>query len=94
MVRRLAATPEGDGTLVDHTLLLYGIGMSDRNTHFHDDLPIAPVGARRTGIRGGRYLRYGNQPLTNLHVRILERLGFPVDTLADTSGRLEGLTVV
>ncbi len=58
LVAKLAATPEGDGTVLDHTVLLYGTGISDSNTHFHDDLPIALVGGKAAGIKGGRYIRY------------------------------------
>ena len=94
LVKKLAATPEGDGTLLDHTLFLYGSGMSDSNTHFHDDLPIAVVGGKDTGITGGRYVRYPKSPLMNLHITILEKMGFPVETLGDSTGRIEGLTDV
>ncbi|HEY5646983.1 MAG TPA: DUF1552 domain-containing protein [Pseudomonadales bacterium] len=93
-VKKLAATPEGDGTLLDHSMFLYGSGMSDSNTHFHDDLPIALVGGKGTGIRGGRYVRYPKQPLTNLHITILEKMGYPVETLGDSTGTIDGLTDV
>ena len=94
LVKKLAATPEGDGTMLDHTLFLYGTGMSDSNTHFHDDLPIALVGGKATGITGGRYVRYAKRPLTDLHITILEKLGFPVETLGDSTGTIDGLTDV
>src|SRR5258706_15579616 len=51
LVKRLAETPEGEGTILDHSLFLYGTGISDSNTHFHDDLPIALVGGKSAGIR-------------------------------------------
>jgi hypothetical protein len=92
LVKKLAATPEGDGMMLDHTLFLYGTAISDSNTHFHDDLPIALVGGKGTGITSGRYIRYTKRPLTNLHVAILEKLGVPVDALGDSTGKLEGLT--
>src|SRR6476660_8240177 len=57
LVKKLATTPEGDGKMLDYTLLLYGTGISDSNTHFHDDLPIALVAGKGTGIKGGRYIR-------------------------------------
>ena len=94
LVKKLAETPEGDGTLLDHSMFLYGTGMSDSNTHFHDDLPIALVGGKDTGIRGGRYARYEKQPLTNLHITILEKMGYPVETLGDSTGTIQGLTDV
>jgi hypothetical protein len=52
LVTRMAGTPEGDGTMLDHTVFLYGTGISDSNTHFHNDLPIAVVGGQKAGIRG------------------------------------------
>ena len=94
LVKKLAAIPEGDGTLLDATLFLYGTGISDSNTHFHDDLPIVLVGGKAAGIRGGRYVRYPKQPLTNLHITILDKLGVPVEKLGDSTGRLGGLTDV
>ena len=93
LVDKLAGTPEGDGTLLDHTLFLYGSGISDSNTHFHDDLPIALVGGKAAGITGGRYLRYPpGTPLANLHVTVLDKLGFPVDAFGDSTGQLDRLT--
>jgi hypothetical protein len=92
LVKRLAATPEGDGTMLDYSLFLYGTAISDSNTHFHDDLPIALVAGKGTGITSGRYVRYGKQPLTNLHLAILEKLAVPTERLGDSTGRLESLT--
>jgi len=92
LVKKLAAIPEGDGMMLDHTLFLYGTGISDSNTHFHDDLPVALVGGTAAGIRGGRYVRHAKAtPLTNLHVTILENLGVPVERIGDSTGRLSTL---
>ena len=93
LVDKLAATPEGDGTLLDNTLFLYGSGISDSNTHFHEDLPIALVGGKAAGIEGGRFVRYPQgTPLANLHVAVLDKLGFPVDEFGDSTGKLDRLT--
>ena len=93
LVDKLAATPEGDGTLLDNTLFLYGSGISDSNTHFHEDLPIALVGGKAAGIEGGRFVRYPKgTPLANLHVAVLDKLGFPVDEFGDSTGKLDRLT--
>ncbi len=93
LVDKLAATPEGDGTLLDNTLFLYGSGISDSNTHFHEDLPIALVGGKAAGIAGGRFVRYPQgTPLANLHVALLDKLGFPVDAFGDSTGKLDRLT--
>src|SRR5437899_6493211 len=93
LVKRLAAMPEGDGgTMLDYTLFLYGTGISDSNTHFHDDLPIALIGGKAAGIKGGRYLRHPQgTPLANLHVTILDKLGVHVDKFGDSTGRLTNL---
>ena len=94
LVKRLAATPEGDGTLLDSTLFLYGTGISDSNTHFHEDLPIALIGGKATGVTGGRYVRYPEgTPLANLHMTVLEMLGTPVESFGDSTGTLKRLAV-
>jgi hypothetical protein len=93
LVKKLAAMPEGDGKMLDYTLFLYGTGISDSNTHFHDDLPIALIGGKNAGIKGGRYVRHPKgTPLANLHVTILESLGVPVEKLGDSTGKLATLT--
>ena len=95
LVEKLAGLDEGDGSMLDSTLFLYGTGISDSNTHFHDDLPIALVGGKATGIHGGRYIRYADDtPLANLHLTILDKLGVPLDTLGDSTGRLDRLSDV
>ena len=94
LVKRLAETPEGDGTMLDSTLFLYGTGISDSNTHFHEDLPIALIGGKATGITGGRYVRYPEgTPLANLHMTVLEMLGTPVERFGDSTGTLKRLSV-
>ena len=95
LVDRLSGLPEGDGTMLDSTLFLYGTGISDSNTHFHDDLPIALVGGKAAGIKGGRYIRYPvDTPLANMHITILEKLGVSAESLGDSTGRLDRLTDV
>jgi hypothetical protein len=93
LVAKLASIPEGDGTMLDHTVLLYGTGISDSNTHFHDDLPIAVIGGTKCGIKGGRYIRQPQgTPLANLHLTLLDKLGVPVDTFGDSNGKLPNLS--
>jgi hypothetical protein len=95
LVDKLSKLPEGDGTMLDNTLFLYGTGISDSNTHFHDDLPIALVGGKAAGIRGGRYIRYPKgTPLTNLHVTILGNMGVAVEKIGDSTGTVDRLTDV
>jgi hypothetical protein len=93
LVEKLAKAPSGDGTLLDSTLLLYGTGISDSNTHFHDDLPIALVGGKATGITGNRYVRYPKgTPLANLHLALLDKMGVHVDQFGDATGKLGNLS--
>jgi hypothetical protein len=81
--------------MLDHSLFLYGTGISDSNTHFHDDLPIAVVGGKAAGIKGGRYVRHPQgTPLANLHMTLLDKLGFPVEMLGDSTGKLATLSDV
>ena len=90
LVRKLAAVQEGDGTLLDHSLLLYGAGISDSNLHAWVDLPLAVVGGKKAGITGGRYLRYPDSPpLANLHLTLLDRLGVRLEEFGNSTGRLE-----
>jgi len=93
LVTKLAATHEGDGTMLDHTVFLYGTGISDSNTHFHDDLPIAVVGGQKAGITGGRYVRHPKgTPIANLYLALLDTLGVHVESFGDSTGRVDTLT--
>ena len=93
LVDKLSKLPEGNSTMLDHTLFVYGTGISDSNTHFHDDLPIALVGGQAAGIKGGRYIRYAKAtPLTNLFVSVLEFMGVDVDKIGDSTGKVDRLT--
>jgi hypothetical protein len=95
LIKKLAAMPEGDGTMLDYTLFLYGTGISDSNTHFHDDLPIALIGGKAAGLMGGRYVRHPKgTPLSNLHLTILENLGVPAEKFGESTGKLTTLTNV
>ena len=94
LVKTLSETPEGDGTMLDSSMFLYGTGISDSNTHFHDDLPIALIAGKKTGIDGGRYVRYAEgTPLANLHLSILESLGTPEEAFGDSTGKLKRLSL-
>ncbi len=92
---KLRATADGDGSLLDHLMIVYGSGMSDGNAHSPDDLPILLVGGGAGQLKGGRHLRYpGNTPLANLHVTLLDKLGVPVDGLGNSTGGLDTLSAV
>jgi Protein of unknown function (DUF1552) len=87
---RLKATPDGDGTLLDHSLVLYGGGMGNGNLHRHTDLPCVVAGRLGGQFQTGRHLAYPqNTPMTNLLLTILAGSGIPQDKLGDSTGKLE-----
>jgi hypothetical protein len=91
-LEKLQATPEGDGTLLDHSLYLYGSGMGDPNIHDHVNLPILVAGGGASAARGARHIRYAEPtPLANLHLTLLERAGVRLDAFADSRGRVDEL---
>jgi hypothetical protein len=91
-LEKLRSTPDGDGSLLDHMIVLYGSGMSDGNLHATEDLPLVLAGG---GVgRGGRHISYpGETPLPNLHLTLLDKLGAPVESLGDSTGKLEQLSL-
>ena len=89
---RLKATPEGNGTLLDHSLLLYGSGIGNPNVHDHTNLPILVAGGAAGGMKGGRHIRYQQAtPLANLHLTLLNKVGVKLDRFADSSGKMDEL---
>jgi len=93
-LERLRATPDGDGTLLDSSLIMYGSGMSDGNVHAHLNLPILLAGGAGGSVKGGRHLRYPKgTPVSNLHVTVLDKLGLPVDAFGDSTGALHELSM-
>jgi hypothetical protein len=90
-LEKLKATPEGDGSLLDHALYLYGSGMGNPNVHDHVNLPILVAGGAGR-IKGGRHIKYAEPtPLANLHLTLLERVGVRMDTFADSKGTVDEL---
>ncbi len=89
---RLRDTPEGEGTLLDNSLLLYGSGMGNPNVHDHINLPIVVAGGAAGGMQGGRHLRYQEPtPLANLHLTLLDKVGVRLDSFADSRGTVDEL---
>jgi hypothetical protein len=85
---KLKATPEGEGTLLDHSLILYGSGIGNPNVHDHSNLPILLAGGSSSGIKGNRHIRYSKPtPLANLHLSLLDKAGVRLDSFADSTGR-------
>lgn len=90
---KLRQTPDGDGTLFDHSMFVYGSGMSDGNLHFQLDLPTVLVGGVAGTGKGGRHVGYRNDtPVANLWVTMLEKMGVPEETFGDSTGKLEYLS--
>ncbi|RYG43062.1 DUF1552 domain-containing protein, partial [bacterium] len=89
---RMKSIKEGNGSMLDNTMLVYGAGISDGDRHNHDDLPILLAGGRNAGITGGRHLTYQpHTPMNNLFLSMLDRCGVRMDRLGDANGKLTGL---
>jgi Protein of unknown function (DUF1552) len=89
-LERLRSIPDGDGSLLDHSLLVYGSALSDGNMHLYKDLPLFVVGGRGLGIDGNRHLRYPeNTPIANLYLTLLDKLGIHRDSFGDSTGRVD-----
>ena len=88
-VAKLQATPEGDGTLLDHVAVVYGSGLADGDRHTHEDLPVLVAGGANGKIEGGRHLVVATEtPMTNLYLTLLDYMGVPAESLGDSTGRL------
>jgi Protein of unknown function (DUF1552) len=91
-LEKLKSTPEGDGSLLDHSLYLYGSGMGNPNVHDHVNLPILVAGGGAGKVKGGRHIKYAEPtPLANLHLTLLERVGLRMDGFADSKGKVDEL---
>jgi hypothetical protein len=91
-LEKLKSTPDGDGSLLDNTVYLYGSGMGNPSLHDHENLPILVAGGAACGMRGGRHIQYKNgTPLANLHLTLLDRVGVHLDSFGDSDGKIEDL---
>jgi uncharacterized protein DUF1552 len=89
-LNKLKSTPDGDGSLLDHSLVLYGSSMSNGNQHDHDPLPIILAGAASGQLQGGRHMMYAQHtPMSNLLLAIMDKLGIHADHHGDSTGKLE-----
>ena len=92
-LEKLAAIPDGDGSLLDHTLLVYGAGMSDSNRHDNNSLPLILIGGGSGQHAGGRHISVEKDtPATNLHLSLMDRMGVSVEHWSNSTGRLELLS--
>jgi hypothetical protein len=88
-VGKLGSTPDGDGSLLDHSLIVYGSNMSNSNLHDHSNLPIALVGGACGKLTGARHVRCPEHtPLANLHVALLNKAGIPTERFGDSTGEI------
>jgi hypothetical protein len=91
-LQRMKATPDGNGSLLDHSIYLYGSGMGNPSLHDHENLPILVAGGAGTGLKGGRHIRYEKGTnLSNLHLTLLDRVGIHLDSFVDSTGKIEDL---
>jgi hypothetical protein len=91
-LEKLKSTPDGNGSLLDHSIYLYGSGMSNGDKHDHVNLPILVAGGGAGKLKGGRHVRYAEPtPLANLHLTLLDKVGVRLDSFADSSGKVKEL---
>ena len=95
LVEKLKATPDGEGTLLDHSVILYGSSICDGNAHTHHDLPLVLVGGAAGQIKGGRHIRYAPEtPMNNLLLTMLDKAGIPGEKFGDATGEIDQLSGV
>jgi hypothetical protein len=88
-LNRLKSVREGEGTLLDNCMIVYGSGISDGNSHAHDNLPVLVAGKGNGAIQTGRHIRFDREtPLNNLYLSMLDRMGVPADKVGDSTGKL------
>lgn len=89
-LNRLRSTKDGDGTLLDHSMILYGCGISDSDRHLHENLPVLLAGGGNGTLKGDRHVRVAeNTPITNLYLGLLDRMDVRAEKLGDSTGKLE-----
>jgi hypothetical protein len=89
-IDKLQSTPDGDGNLLDHSVVLYGSSMSNGNQHDHDPLPIVVAGAASGQLKGGRHLAFpAHTPMSNLMLALMDKLGVHQDRFGDSTLKLE-----
>jgi hypothetical protein len=94
-LQKMKATPDGDGSLLDHSIYLYGSGIGNSSIHDHENLPILVAGGTAAGLKGGRHIRHAKGTnLANLHLTLLDRVGVHLDSFMDSTGKVEDLFAV
>ena len=94
LLGKMRSVPDGDGTLLDNSMIVYGSSLGDGNRHTHHDLPVLLAGRAGGTVKAGRHVVYPeNTPLNNLFLSMLDRVDIPTETLGDSSGKLEQLSL-
>jgi hypothetical protein len=93
-IGKLKASADGDGTLLDHSMVLYGSALSDSNRHIHENLPIVLFGRGNGSLKPGRHVVLGkNTPMTNLYLTMLDQMGVNVEQMGDSTGKIDPLSL-
>jgi len=91
-LEKMKHTSDGEGSLLDHSLFLYGSGMGNPNVHDHQNLPVIVAGGAAGGMKGGRHLKFKEPtPLANLHLSLLDKAGVKIDSFGDSNGKIHQL---
>jgi hypothetical protein len=91
-LQKLKNTPDGDGNLLDHSMVLYGACISEGQRHLHTDLPLVLAGGAAGRLRGGRHLAFEGKPMGNLLVSLAGKMGLTVEAIGESTGSLQELT--
>jgi hypothetical protein len=92
LLKKLQSVPEGESTLLDNSMIIYGSGIGDGNVHNHDNLPVVLAGGGAGSLTPGRHRKLdGKVPMANLYLAMLERMGVQTANLGDSTGKLEKL---
>ncbi|HEY8551660.1 MAG TPA: DUF1552 domain-containing protein [Vicinamibacterales bacterium] len=92
-IEKMKNTPDGDGTLLDHSAIVYGSGIADGNRHTHLDLPVLLLGKGNGGLHPGRHISYPKDtPMTNLYLTLLDQMGVRPESIGDSTGKIAHLT--
>jgi hypothetical protein len=93
LLDKLKSTPDGDGTLLDHSMIVYGSALADGNAHQHNNLPTVVAGRGNGTLKPGRHVKFADEtPITNLYMSMLDRMGVAVEKIGDSTGKLDGLS--
>ncbi len=92
-VNKMKATQDGDGSLLDHSMVVYGSSISDGNQHSHINLPVVLLGRGNGALTPGRHIVYPETPMTNLFLTLLDKLGVPTEKLGDSTGKADYLSI-